>query len=93
MGAICDGAQCFHVTRYMSLINIEYDTKWKLEEESYYNHAIVLLSPSVRITARDGGKLLNAAKEVVFISVGKFCGANFQFELSSLISSGLLKSF
>jgi len=69
---------------------IEYDTKWKLEEESYYNHAIVLLSPSVRITAR---KLLNAAKEVVFISVGKFCGANFQFELSSLISSGLLKSF
>ena len=81
MGAICDGAQCFHVTRYMSLINIEYDTKWKLEEESYY----MLLSPSVRITARDGGKLLNAAgpqTEVVFLkkmgqfSVEKFGGAN-----------------
>ena len=33
---------------------------------------IMLLSPSVRITARDGGKLLNAAKEVVFL--------NFQLE-------------
>jgi len=47
---------------------------------------IMLLSPSVRITARDGGKLLNAAgpqTEVVFLkkmvqfSVEKFGGANF----------------
>ena len=43
---------------------------------------IMLLSPSVRITARDDGKLLNAAKEVVFLkkmgqfSVEKFGGAN-----------------
>ena len=47
---------------------------------------IMLLSPSVRITARDSGKLLNAAgpqTEVVFLkkmgqfSVEKFGGANF----------------
>jgi len=48
---------------------------------------IMLLSPSVRITARDVGKLLNAAKEVVFLNFQWKSFVGPTFSLGSVLLS------